>query len=337
LDKIGDLIKKNVEKSTELYVPKGRVSWRLATGIPSLDVVLGGGFPGGSISQIYGPESSGKTSLAYNVVAQAVQNQFETLLLSLEDYSEVYAQACGIDTESPYYHVLAGESAEHVFNFTVDAARNSDVRVIVMDSISAASPKSNLEKKQKTTNLDKGLKPGEKARLIGHFIEQVKPPVLRKELVFVTVNQLRSDIGKFVSGLKPSGGMALQYFSNIKISLWGRKDNTKQEIETSVRVEKGKDWDVIPFGVTTLYFIHGKGVDIERDILLTCEKGNIVNKSGSWLSYIDDSGKEHKYQGMDNFATVLRSDLTLRDELRSKATNVEADVEEESILPESEE
>jgi recombination protein RecA len=324
---VKELVKAILDKTDSLYVPKGKVTWRLPTGIPSLDKILGGGLPGGSIVQVYGPPGCGKTSLVYAVAGQAVKLGYKTLFVPLEGFSNQYAEACGIDIKSDNFVPISADYAEQIFNFTVEAVRNYDVKVVVMDSISAAVPKENLDKKQKVSNLDKGLKPGEKARLVGHFIEQLQAPVRRKEILFVTVNQLRSDIGKFVSGLKPGGGMALQYYSDIKISLWGKNDMAKQEIETSVRVDKGKDWDVIPFGVTTLYFHHAKGVDIERDILTVCEKVGIVKKSGSWYSYIDSKKKEQKYQGLDNFTEALRNNSALREELLQKATVAAYDAE----------
>jgi recombination protein RecA len=319
-----ELVKAILNKTDRIFVPEGKTTWRLPTGIPSLDAALGGGLPGGTIVQVYGPETSGKSTLAYHIAAQAVRLGYRTAYIGLEGYSEPYAKACGVDVEktdengNKLFNVLSGDFAEEIFNMCIEGIRNYDLKVIVMDSISAAIPKANIDKKQPTDAMDKGPSVGAKARTVGYFIEQLQNPIRRKEALFVTVNQLRSDIGKFVSGLKPGGGMALQYYSDVKISMWGKQDANTGDVETKITVKKGKEWDVIPYSTTTLYMSHGKGVDIERDIILTCEKSGIIKKGGSWYTYIDDKKKEHKYQGLAGFADALRANSKLRDDLYQK-------------------
>ena len=328
---VDELIKHVLEKTESVYIPTGKVTWRLSTGVPSLDKVLGGGLPGGSIVQIYGPEKVGKTTLAYHIAAQAVKAGHSTMFVALEKYSDNYARACGVDVDAENFHLVAADFAEQIFNLCIEATRNYDVKVIIMDSIAAAIPKQNIDKKQVTNkDLDKGVAPGTQARAVGMFVQQLQQPIRRKETLFVCINQLRSDIGRFTSGLKPSGGLALQYFSDIKISMWGRHDRDKQETETTVRVDKGKDWDVVTFGATTLWLHHAKGVDIERDIVNVCEKSGVVKRSGSWYTF-----GEHRFQGMENFANGLRDDSALREELYNLA--VQANVEVEQIEDESEE
>lgn len=323
-----DLVKQVLNKTDKIFVPDGKTVWRLPTGIPSLDTALGGGLPGGTITQIYGPEASGKTTLAYHIAGQAVKLGYRTAYIGLEGYSEPYAKICGVDVDkvddggAKLFNVLSGDFAEEVFNLCIEGIREYDLKVIVMDSISAAIPKANVEKKQPTDAMDKGPSIGAKARTIGYFIEQLQNPIRRKKVLFVAVNQLRSDIGKFVSSLKPGGGMALQYYSDVKISMWSRQDSSSGDIETRVTIKKGKEWDIIPFSTTTLYMKHGKGIDIEKDILTSCEKAKIVVRGGAWYTYVDDSGKEHKFQGMDNFSMTLKDDKLLRDELMNKATQV---------------
>jgi len=174
--------------------------------------------------------------------------------------------------------------------------------------------------------MDKGPSLGAKARTVGYFVEQLQHPIRRKHGLFVTVNQLRSNIGKFSSGLKPSGGMALQYYTDVKISMWGSEDRTTGAIDSKVTVNKGKEWDVIPWGTTTLHMEHGKGIDIDRDVITVCEKAGIIKKAGSWYSYHNGT-EEVKYQGLAAFADELRSNSVLRDELYDKATQSQAEIE----------
>jgi len=312
---IGELVQAILKKTDKIYVPAGKTTWRLPTGIPSLDRGLGGGIPGGTIVQLFGPEKSGKTTLAYHIVAQAVERKIPTLFVGLEGYSEQYAQACGVNTKSEFFHHISGDFAEHIFNLCIEGIRNYNLKVIVMDSITAAIPKANIDKKQPTDDMDKGPNVGAKARTTGYFVEQLQQPIRRKEAIFVAVNQLRSNIGTFTSGLKPAGGMALQYYTDIKISMWGSEDRSTGDVETKVTISKGKEWDVIPYSTTTLFMQHGKGVDIERDIINACEKAGIVKKSGAWYQYNDQ-----KYQGLSNFAVALKENSELRTELYNQIT-----------------
>jgi len=323
---IKELVDLILKKTDKIFVPEGKTTWRLPMGIPSLDRILGGGFPGGAIVQIYGPEEAGKTTLAYHVAGQAVKLGYPTLYIGLEGYSEQYAKACGVDVDSDKFHPVSGDFAEEVFNMCIEGLRNYDLKVVVMDSITAAIPKANIEKKQPTDAMDKGPSLGAKARTVGYFVEQLQHPIRRKHGLFVTVNQLRSNIGKFTSGLKPSGGMALQYYTDVKISMWGSKDRSTGIIESKVTVNKGKEWDVVPWGATTLYIEHGKGISVNHDIITICEKVGIIKKSGSWYNY-DDGKQEYKFQGIAKFADELENNLALREELYNKATQSQVEVE----------
>lgn len=322
----GDLIDEFVGKHDGVYVPPGRVTWRLPTGILTLDKVLGGGFPGGSVIQLYGPEKSGKTTLAYHVAGCAVKAGYSTLLIPLEKYSEQYAEACGVDIHANNLHVFAADYAELVFNICIEAIRNYDAQVIVMDSISAAIPKADLVKKQKTDDMDKGYNIGSQARAISDFIRKIQSPIRRKEAIFLTVNQLSYEISKWGGRKKPKGGEAFQYFSDIKLNMWGTENKVDKFIESRITVDKGKDWDVVPYGLTTLVIRHAQGIDVVMDLINACERAKIVEKKGSWYTY-----GEHKAQGMNNFAALLKEDPELRNDLFEKATS--ADIEIEKVLP----
>ena len=323
---IKELVDLVLKKTDKVFIPEGRTTWRLPVGIPSLDRVLGGGLPGGAIVQIYGPESAGKTTLAYHIAGQAIKLGYPTLYIGLEGYSEQYARACGVDTDSDKFHPVSGDFAEEIFNMCIEGLRNYDLKVVIMDSITAAVPKANIDKKQPTESIDKGPSIGAKARTVGYFVEQLQHPIRRKQGLFVTVNQLRTNIGKFTSGLKPSGGMALQYYTDVKISMWGSEDRSTGAIETKVTVSKGKEWDVIPWGTTTLHMEHGKGIDIDRDVITVCEKAGIIKKAGSWYSY-NNGTDEMKYQGLAAFSDELKSNLALKEELYERAAQSQVEVE----------
>lgn len=310
---VQELVDILLSKTDSIYIPTGEISWRLPTGVPSLDNILGGGLPGGSITQIYGPEQSGKTSLAYRIAGESVKRGYSTILVPLEGYSKEFARACGIETEAKNLHVISADFAELLFNTCIEAIRNYDTKVVVMDSIAAAIPRADLEKKQKVEDGDPSFNMGTRARSISSFIQQMQIPLKRKEAIFVTVNRLTADINRYGGSLKPGGGHTLQYASDIKISMWGKINRDEKIIETDVTVMKGKEDGIGLFGATVLYFAHGQGVDVYRDLITVCEGKGIVIKSGAWYAY-----GEQKFQGLAGFAEVLKTNKELYQELTDK-------------------
>jgi recombination protein RecA len=315
---IQELIDTFVSKDDSVFIPPGRVEWRLPTGILTLDKILGGGFPGGSIVQLYGPESSGKTTLAYRTAAQSIKLGYSTVIVPIEKYSEQYAEVCGVDVHNKNFHMFSADYAEKIFNMCIEGIRNFDAQVIIMDSISAAIPKADLEKKQKTEDMDKGFNIGSQARCVSDFIRKIQQPIRRKQAIFLTVNQLSYQIGRWGGVKKPKGSEALQYFSDVKLNMWGRINKATQLIEVNITVDKGKDWDVIPFGSVSLNLAHAKGFDIESDVIMACEKANIVTKRGAWYNYGDQ-----KFQGLEKFADTLRDNVDLKNELFEQAIKAE--------------
>ena len=261
--RVQDLIDSLLEKSdARVYVPVGRPQWRVSTGVASLDILLGGGIPSGAFVHIYGPEQSGKTSLVYRMVGEAVRAGKSTLLCPIEGYDKAFAQACGIDTESENFHVLSATNAESLFYSCIRAIREYDVKVLVLDSIAAAIPRADLEKKQKLVDGDPGFSVGARAKSITHFVRQLKEVLENKGAIFVTVNQYTAKITSYGGSLHPGGGEALQYASDIKIRMRGTtpyfKDDTPlseedKVIVSDVSIMKGKLGGVKLFSSTTLY------------------------------------------------------------------------------------
>ncbi len=316
---VDDLIEEVLGKSDRAYVPTGIIGWRLLTGVPSLDRILGGGLPSGSFTQIYGPEQSGKTSLAYRIAGQAVKMGKDTLLVPLEGYDEIFARACGIDTSADNFHVFSADFAELTFNMCIQAVRDYGVEVVVMDSISAAVPRKDLEKEQKVEDGDPGFNVGNRARSIGSFVGKLQMALKRRGAIFVTVNRLTASITKMGGSMVPAGGMVLQYDSDIKINMWGRAPSFKDMlqgkniIESSVSVTKGKMEGIRLFGATELYCLHGVGIDIHRDLITESLNIGTVEKSGAWFKYGD-----YKFQGMTKFADELRINEELYNDLTEK-------------------
>jgi recombination protein RecA len=317
-----------------LYRPATKPAWRLPTGVASLDKLIGGGLPSGSIVQIYGNQMTGKTSLAYRICAQAVKAGYQTLLVPLEGYEEEFAKACGIDIDAPNFDYIAGNFAEEVFDFCTQGM-NNNIEVIVLDSITAAVPKEHVDKKQKKGFGDTGQKVGAQAVAIQSFIYHVKVPLMRKQRLLVTINQLRSTINSYGGSSQPSGGKALGYFSDIMLNMYHPEGVDKkalalhEEVASNVTVRKGKRWGCHLHGTTTLYFKQNWGLEIERDLLLTAQQADIVSKSGAWLLYTSDSGKEYKLQGSSQFVDELRTNDELRNEISDKLSKVSLAITED--------
>jgi recombination protein RecA len=318
-----EVIEEAAKKTESIYIPSGIVTWRLPTGIISLDRILGGGLPGGTIVQIYGPEGAGKTTLAYHIAAESVRNGHETVLIPLEGYSKLYAQACGIDVDSEKFSAVSMDFAEHTFNLTIELVRQSGARVIVMDSIIGTASKSILDKKQPTEDIDKGPSIGISARTIGDFISKVQHPIRRREAILVVVNQLRSEIGRFITKNAPAGGKALQYFTDVKLNLYGKVDRAAGKTETTITIDKGKEWDVTPFATTTVDIYHSKGIDKIKDLLLVCERSGIIKKAGAWYSYNNE-----RWQGIDAACEFVRGNSDLKDKLIEEMVKVVVEVVE---------
>lgn len=311
---VQSLIDSVLGKTNRIYIPSGTPTWKLPTGVPSLDLLLKGGLPSGSITQIYGPEHSGKTSLAYRITGEAVKRGYSTMLLPVEGYSVSFANICGVDTNAPNYHVVTGDFSEILFNMCIEGVSQYNAKVIVLDSIAALTPKADLEKKQKEDEEDAGANVGSRARSIGTFIRQLKNPLVREGAIFVTVNRLTANITSFGGGDIAAGGKNLQYDSDIKINMRGyRLDKTSNIIKSDVSIVKGKVDEIKEYGATVLYCSHGVGIDVCRDIITVCEDKKIVTKSGSWYNYGD-----LKIQGAEEFANRLRSDNVLYQDLMNK-------------------
>ena len=321
---VGELVDILLKKTDSVYVPTGTVKWRLPTGVPSLDRILGGGIPSGSITQIIGPSQSGKTSLAYRITGEAVKRGYSTLLVPIESYSEAFARTCGIDIDAKNYHPLTGDFAEIIFNTCIEAIREYGAEVIVMDSIAAAIPRADLEKKQKIEDGDPSFNVGTRARAISAFIHQLLIPLKRHSAMFITVNRLTASINRFGGGLTASGGETMKYDNGITINMWGKPDRDTGVIESNVVITKGKEDDVKEFKATTLYFSHGVGVDVYRDITDTGVDLRIIKKAGAWFSYGDK-----KFQGASGFAEALKADKELYDEIvASINSTTDAPIEE---------
>ncbi len=271
----------------------------IPTGILSIDLALGvGGFPRGRITEIYGPESSGKTTLALHVIAQAQRMGGNAAFIDAEHALDTsYAERLGVDVDNLL--ISQPDFGEQALEITEILMRSGGLDVIVIDSVAALVPRAEIDGNVGDQHV------GLQARLMSHAMRKFTGVIKRTNTVLIFINQIRMKIGvMFGNPETTTGGNALKFYSSIRIDI--RKTNQikdGQEVignRTKVKVVKNKV--APPFKIAEFDIVYGEGISKTGDLLdLGVEQG-IVDKSGAWYSYND----ERIGQGRENAKTFLK-------------------------------
>lgn len=293
----------------------------ISTGCLSLDLALGiGGFPRGRIIEIYGPESSGKTTLALSAIAQAQKQGGLGALIDAEHaFDPEYARKLGINLDELL--ISQPDTGEQALEITETLVRSNAVDIIVVDSVAALVPRSEIEGEMGEASM------GVQARLMSQALRKLTGAISKSKTIVVFINQIRMKIGvMFGNPETTTGGNALKFYASVRIDI-RRSDQLKdgdKVIGNHVKTKIVKNKVAPPFRAAEFDIIYAEGISREGDILDLGVIHGIVNKSGAWYQY----GEEKIGQGREAAREFLKKhpDITqeVADKVRAQAFEAEA-------------
>ena len=296
----------------------------IPTGALSLDMALGiGGVPRGRIIEVFGPESSGKTTLALHIVAEAQKMGGDAAFIDAEHALDpVYAKKLGVDIDNLI--VSQPDTGEQALEITESLVRSGALDVIVVDSVAALVPKAEIDGDMGDSHM------GLQARLMSQALRKLTGALNKTKTVLIFINQLREKIGvMFGNPETTTGGRALKFYASVRLDI--RKiENIKQDGEVKgnrVRVKVIKNKVAPPFREAEFDVVYGEGISKAGNILDMAVNLDIIEKSGSWFSY----NGERIGQGRENVKRYLKENPKLLEEVESKVRANFAKAFEESL------
>lgn len=283
----------------------------IPTGSLALDVALGiGGLPRGRVIEVYGPESSGKTTVALHAVANAQKAGGNAAFIDAEHALDpVYARALGVDTDSLL--VSQPDTGEQALEIADMLIRSGGIDIIVIDSVAALVPKAEIEGEMGDSHV------GLQARLMSQALRKITGALSATGTTAIFINQLREKIGVFFGSPETTtGGKALKFYASVRIDV--RRIETLKEAGTPVgnrtRAKVVKNKMAPPFKQAEFDIVYGKGISREGSIIDMGVEAGIVRKSGSWFTYGDDQ----LGQGKENVRQFLVDNPELANEIEQK-------------------
>ncbi len=298
------------------------------TGSLSLDIALGqGGLPKGRIIEIYGPESSGKTTVALHAVAEVQKAGGIAGFIDAEHALDpVYAKNIGVDIDNLY--ISQPDNGEQALEITETMVRSGAVDIVIVDSVAALVPKAEIDGDMGDSHV------GLQARLMSQALRKLTAVISKSNCIVIFINQLREKVGvMFGNPETTTGGRALKFYSSVRLDV-RRIEAIKQQgevIGNRTRIKVVKNKIAPPFREAEFDIMFGQGISKEGDILDIAADLDIVNKSGAWYAYKGDKIG----QGRENAKTFLREHPEVRDEIEQQVREhfqpeeVEAEPQEE--------
>src|SRR6266404_2144703 len=283
----------------------------ISSGALSLDIALGGrGLPRGRIIEIFGPEASGKTTVALHVVANAQKQGGVAAFIDAEHALDpAWAKRVGVDLEGLL--ISQPSSAEEALKIAEMLIKSNAVDIIVIDSVAALVPRTEIEGEIGDTHM------GLQARLMSQALRILNPVIAKSKTCMIFINQIRQKIGvMFGNPETTSGGLALKFYSSVRLDIrkiTGVKDG-EETIGTRVKVRVVKNKVAPPFKQAEFDLMHDHGISREGDLLDMAIEDKVIEKSGSWISY----GELRLGQGRENAKQYLRDNPALVEEITRK-------------------
>jgi len=287
----------------------------ISTGSIGLDAALGiGGIPRGRVIEIYGPEASGKTTLAIHAIAEAQKNGGIAAIIDAEHaFDRFYAQKLGVDVENLL--ISQPDNGEQALEIADHLIRSGAIDIIVIDSVAALTPKAEIEGEMGDSKM------GLQARLMSQALRKLTANISKTNTTCIFINQLREKIGvMFGNPETTTGGNALKFYASVRLDI--RRTNQIKEGEETIgsrtRVKVVKNKLAPPFRKADFDILYGEGISQAGEVVDLGVDFNIIKKSGSWFSY----GDTKLGQGRDAVKQILIDNPELYDELKKKVTEV---------------
>ena len=296
----------------------------IPTGALSLDIALGiGGIPKGRIIEVYGPESSGKTTLALHMIAEAQKKGGEAAFIDAEHALDpVYAKHLGVDIDNLI--VSQPDTGEQALEITEALVRSGALDVVVVDSVAALVPKAEIDGEMGDSHM------GLQARLMSQALRKLAGAINKSKTVLIFINQLREKIGvMFGTPETTTGGRALKFYASVRMDI-RKTEMMKQDgqvIGNRVRVKVIKNKVAPPFREAEFDVLYGKGISKVGNILDMAVNLDIVEKSGAWFSY----NGQRISQGRENAKRYLEEHPDIMDEIEKKVRDNFAKAFEQSL------
>ncbi|MDT0675319.1 recombinase RecA [Autumnicola musiva] len=284
----------------------------ISTGSLGLDLALGvGGYPRGRVVEIYGPESSGKTTLTLHAIAEAQKSGGIAAFIDAEHaFDRFYAEKLGVDIENLI--ISQPDNGEQALEITDNLIRSGAIDIIVIDSVAALTPKSEIEGEMGDSKM------GLHARLMSQALRKLTSSISKTNCTVIFINQLREKIGvMFGNPETTTGGNALKFYASVRLDIRRStqiKDSNSNVMGNKTRVKVVKNKVAPPFKTAEFDIMYGEGVSKIGEIIDIGVDYEIVKKSGSWFSYEDTK----LGQGRDAVKTILKDNPDLMDELETK-------------------
>lgn len=332
-------IEKKYGDEVFLDTKKPKAYETISTGSAIIDDAIGiigkSGLPKGRIIEIYGPESSGKTSISMSAVAAAQRENPDQMVLYVDAeqaFNLVYAQKFGIDVSPDKFMITQPDSAEQALQVIREMAATGAFSLVVLDSVASMATESQLAKAADEKTM------GALAGVMSPELTKIKTVLNKTGTIGIFINQTREKVSSYGGGETTPGGKALPFYASLRIRV-SKIDQivdptTKDVIGQELKIDFKKNKVGTPYKVVTTKLIFGKGFDFESEYVQIAEKKGIIHKGGAWYSWTDSTGTLVKFQGEVRASNHLKQNPAELDHLKALIQQSTVQIETDVLPPE---